>query len=109
MRKDYKQHTNIDLSNWVINLSKKPLTIAERSLLEKSPKFVITPASIPYENIVSEVEAAIPKLPDGTKDFIRTNTSNISDRARFSQQKNISTEARKALSNLKKGFPQESP
>ena len=107
MRKDYNQHTNIDRSNWVINLSKKPLTIAERSLLEKGPKFSITPARIPYENIVSEVEAAIRKLPDETKDIIRTNTASILDRARLPQHKNISTEERKALRNLKKDILQE--
>ena len=102
MRKDYNQHTNIDRSNWVINLSKKLLTIAERSLLEKGPKFSITPARIPYKDIVSEVEAAIRKLPDETKDILRTNTASILDQARLSQHKNISTEERKALRNLKK-------
>ena len=108
MRKDYNQHTNTDRSNWVINLPKKPLTIAERSLLEKSPKFSITPAHIPYKNIVSEVEAAIRKLPDETRDIIRTNTASILDRARLPQPKNISTEERKALRNLKKAILQES-
>ena len=102
MREDYNQHTNIDRSNWVINLSKKPLTLAERSLLEKGPKFPITSARIPYKNIVSEVEAAIRKLPDETKDIIRMNTAGILDRARLPQHKNISTEKRKALRNLKK-------
>ena len=101
MRKDYNQYTNIDRSNWVINLSKKPLTIAECSLLEKGPKFSITPNRIPYKNI-SEVEAAIQKLPDETKDIIRMNTASILDRACFPQHMNISTTERKALSNLKK-------
>ena len=102
MRKDYNQYTNIDCSNWVINLSKKPLTIAECSLLEKGPKFSITPNRIPYKNIISEVEAAIQKLPDETKDIIRTNTASILDRACFPQHMNIRTTERKALSNLKK-------
>ena len=86
----------------MINLSKKPLTNAERLLLEKGPKFAITPASIPYKNIVSEVEAAIHQLPDETKDIIRTNTASILDRARLPQHKNISNEENKALRNLKK-------
>ena len=77
MRKDYNQNTNNGRSNWVINLSKRPLAIAERSLLEKGPKFAITPASIAYKNIVSENEAAIRKLPDETKDIIRKNTASI--------------------------------
>ena len=40
------------------------------------------------------------KLPDETKDIIRTNTASILDR--LPQHKNISTEERKALRNLKK-------
>ena len=102
MKKEHNEDTNIDRSNWVINLSKKPLTNAERLLLEKSPKFAITPASIPCKNIVSEVEAAIHQLPDETKDIIRTNTASILDRARLPQHKNISNEENKALRNLKK-------
>ena len=58
----------IDKKNWVINLSQKPLTVAERSLLEKGPKFAPTPQTIPVKDIVSEVEAAIVHLPDDTKD-----------------------------------------
>ena len=62
MKKEHNEDRNIDRSNWVINLSKKPLTNAERLLLEKGPKFAITPASIPYKNIVSEVEAIVFQL-----------------------------------------------
>ncbi len=102
MRKDYNEDTNIDRSNWVINLSKKPLTNAEHSLLEKGPKFTITPASIPYKNIISEVEAAIRDLPDETKDIIRTNTASILDRAHLPQHKNINNQESQALRNLKK-------
>ncbi len=63
LRSDYDQTTNVNRSKWVINLSSKPLTDAERSLLEKGSKFAITPAKIPYKNIVSEIEAAITYLP----------------------------------------------
>jgi hypothetical protein len=63
----------------VINLSKKPLTDTERSLLEKGLKFAITPAKIPYKNIIAEVETVIKDLPDETKDIIRTNTASILD------------------------------
>ena len=66
---------SIDKSNWVVNLSMKPLSSAERSLLEKGPKFAPTPNQIPYKNIVSEVEAAITHLPDECKDSIRTSTA----------------------------------
>ena len=64
--------TTIDKNNWVINLSQKPLTDAERSLLQKGPKLAPSPSTIPYKNIVAEVEAAIIHLPDESKDAIRT-------------------------------------
>ncbi len=70
--------------------------------MEKGPKFAITPASIPYKNIISEVEAAIRELPDETKDIIRTNTASILDRAHLTQHKNINNQESQALRNLKK-------
>jgi hypothetical protein len=55
---------------WVINLSSKPLSTCERSILEKGPKFAPTPLGIPHKNIVAEIEAAISNLPDESKDAI---------------------------------------
>ena len=92
----------IDKKNWVVNLSIKPLSSAERSLLEKGPKFAPTPNQIPYKNIVSEIEAAITHLPDEQKDSIRTSTAAILHRARLPLHKNITKEERKALKDLKK-------
>ena len=98
---NYSTHS-IDKKNWVVNLSKKPLSSAERSLLEKGPKFAPTPNQIPYKNIVSEVEAAITHLPDECKDSIRTSTAAILHRARLPPHKNITKDERKALKDLKK-------
>ncbi|XP_068737985.1 uncharacterized protein [Montipora capricornis] len=92
----------IDKKNWVVNLSIKPLSSAERSLLEKGPKFAPTPNQIPYKNIVSEIEAAITHLPDEQKDSIRTSTAAILHLARLPLHKNITKEERKALKDLKK-------
>ena len=39
--------------NWVINLSKKDLTPEEKSLLQKGPKFAVTPATIPIKEYTS--------------------------------------------------------
>ena len=64
----------IDKSNWVVNLSSKPLTQAERQILEKGPKFTTTPTNIPYKNIIAGIEVAITHLPDESKDSIRTTT-----------------------------------
>ncbi len=63
--------------------------------------FRITPAKIPYKNIVSEIEAAITYLPDETKDIIRTHTASILDRASLPRHHNISTNERKALNDFK--------
>ena len=70
----------VDKGNWVVNLSKKPL--AERSLLEKGPKFAPTLSQIPHKNIVAGVEAAINHLPEESKVFIRNSTATILHKAR---------------------------
>ena len=43
---------------WVINLSKKELTPEEKSLLQKIPKFAVTPASIPIKEYISTTTVA---------------------------------------------------
>ena len=48
----------VDKSNWVVNLSKKPVLPSERSLLEKGLKFAPTPSKIPFKDFVAEVEAS---------------------------------------------------
>ena len=44
---------------WVINLSKKELTSEEKSLLQYSPKFVVTPATIPIQEYISTTTVAV--------------------------------------------------
>ena len=43
---------------WVINLSKKELTPEEKSLLQKGPKFAVTPATIPIMEYISTTTVA---------------------------------------------------
>ena len=43
---------------WVINLSKKELTHEEKSLLQKGPKFAVTPATIPIKEYISTTSVA---------------------------------------------------
>ena len=43
---------------WVINLSKKKLTPKEKSLLQKGPKFAVTPATIPIKEYISTTTVA---------------------------------------------------
>ena len=86
----------------MINLSSKPLTTLERSILEKGPKFAPTPRQIPYKNIVAEVEAAISHLPDNSKHSVRTITAAMLNRSKVPHHKNTTREEFKALNNLKK-------
>ena len=43
---------------WVIKLSKKELTPEEKSLLQKGPKFVVTPSTIPIKEYISTTTVA---------------------------------------------------
>ena len=47
---------------WVINLSNKPLTPAQRSVLAKGPNFVVTPRQPPNLEYITAIEAACIKL-----------------------------------------------
>ena len=83
LHKEFNPSPNhADKNNWVVNLSKKPLTVAERTLLEKGRKFAPTPNQIPHKNIVDEVEAAINHLPEESKVLIRNSTATILHKAR---------------------------
>jgi len=95
--------TSASKDKWVVNLSNKPLSSAERSILEKGPKFAPTPSKIPVKDIVCENEAVIVHLPDDTKDTIRTTTASILHRARLSPHSHSNKAERKALKTLKEG------
>ena len=43
---------------WVISLFKKELTPQEKSLLQKGPKFAVTPATIPIKEYISTTTVA---------------------------------------------------
>ena len=101
LMKESNQQSKKDRGNWVINLSQKPLTESERSILEKSPKFAMAPTKIPYKNIVAEIEASIAALPNKSRDIIRTNAASILDRARIPTHKNVTASEKKALKDLK--------
>ena len=47
---------------WIINLSNKPLTPAQRSVLAKGPNFVVTPRQPPNLEYITAIEAACTKL-----------------------------------------------
>ena len=86
----------------VVNLSSKPLSSTEQSLLEKGLKFAPTPSQLPYKNIVAEIEAAITNLADESKEAIRTSAANILQRSKLPNHKNMTTNKRKAINRLRK-------
>ena len=45
---------------WVINVSSKPLTKAQRSVLAKGPNFVVFPKHTPNLEYITVIEAALP-------------------------------------------------
>ncbi len=96
-----KSSTAIDKSKWVINISSKPLTNAERQILERGPKFAPTPNYIPYKNIVAEIEFSIRNLPEECQESIRTSTANILNKSPL-PARNTTLEERKALKELKR-------
>ena len=52
----------VDKNKWVINLSSRPLSDTEVSLLKKGLNFAVTPTTIPATEIVAKVETAIRTL-----------------------------------------------
>ena len=52
----------VDKTNWVINLSSRSLSDAEKALLKKGLNFAVTPANIPATEIIAKVEAAVRQL-----------------------------------------------
>ena len=58
---------------WVINLSGKPLTPAQRSVLAKGPNFAVTPKHPPNLEYITAIEAACTKLSEQDAEELRAN------------------------------------
>ena len=56
---------------WVINLSSKPLTPAQRSVLAKGPNFVVSPKQPPNLEYITVIEAACTKLSQQDAEELR--------------------------------------
>ena len=56
---------------WVINLSSKPLTPAQRSVLAKGPNFAVTPRHPPNLEYITAIEAACTKLSQQDAEELR--------------------------------------
>ena len=62
---------------WVINLSSKPLTPAQRSVLAKGPNFVVTPRHPPNLEYITAIEAACTKLSQQDAEELRADVNQV--------------------------------
>ena len=90
----------VDKANWVVNLSSRSLSDAEKALLKKGLNFAVTPANIPATEIIAKVEAAVRKLDAEQADTVRRAVNGILQQAE-PPEPNITKEIREALKSLK--------
>ena len=62
---------------WVINLSSKPLTPAQRSVLAKGPNFVVSPRQPPNLEYITAIEAACTKLSQQDAEELRADINMV--------------------------------
>ena len=62
---------------WVINLSNKPLTPAERSILAKGPNFAVTPRQPANLEYITAIEAACTKLSQQDAEELRADINRV--------------------------------
>ena len=67
----------VDKTNWVVNLSSRSLSDAEKALLKKGLNFAVTPANIPATEIIAKVEAAVRQLDAEQADTVRRAVNGI--------------------------------
>ena len=90
----------VDKANWVVNLSSRSLSDAEKALLKKGLNFAVTPANIPATEIIAKVEAAVRQLDAEQADTVRRAVNVILQQAEPPEH-NITKEMRDALKSLK--------
>ena len=61
----------------VINLSSKPLTPAQRSVLAKGPNFVVSPKQLPNLDYITAIEAASTKLSQQDAEELRPEVNRV--------------------------------
>ena len=90
----------VDKANWVVNLSSRSLSDAEKALLKKGLNVAVTPANIPATEIIAKVEAAVRQLDAEQADTVRRAVNGILQQAEPPEH-NITKEMRDALKSLK--------
>ena len=90
-----------DIDKWVINLSKKELTPAQKSVLAKGPNFSIAPNNIPNMDYITAVESMCGKLKEEDAMALRTDINALLRKAKVPKP-NLTKEERRGLTQLKK-------
>ena len=90
----------VDKPNWVVNLSSRSLSDAEKAQLKKGLNFAVTPENIPATEIIAKVEAAVRQLDTGQADTVKRAVNGILRQAE-PPEPNITKEMRDALKSLK--------
>ena len=85
---------------WVINLSNKPLTPAQRSDLAKGPNFVVTPRQPPNLEYITAIEAACTKLSQQDAEELRADINRVL-RSSYPLKPNLTKAQNTALRELK--------
>ena len=62
---------------WVINLSNKPLTPLQRSVLAKGPNFAVSPKQPPNLEYITAIEAACTKLSQQDAEELRAEVNRV--------------------------------
>ena len=86
---------------WVINLSSKPLTKAQRSVLAKGPNFTVSPKHPPNLEYITAIEAACTKLSQQDAEELRADINWVL-RDSHSHKSNLTKAQSIALRELKK-------
>ena len=86
---------------WVINLSSKPLTPAQRSVLAKGPNFVVTPRHPPNLEYITAIEAACTNLSQQDAEELRADVNQVL-RASHLPKCNLTKAQNLAIRELKK-------
>ena len=86
---------------WVINLSNKPLTPAQRSILAKGPTFAVTPRQPPNLEYITAIEAACTKLSQQDAEELRADINRVL-RSSHPPKPNLTKAQNSALRELKR-------
>ena len=86
---------------WVINLSSKPLTPAQRSVLAKGPNFAVTPGHLPNLEYITAIEAACTKLSQQDAEELRADINWVL-RSSHPPKPNLTKAQNLAIRELKK-------